>query len=68
MKSCGSNQDYEELRAKARLREAAFRLYSDFGAFTCSPFPWLLSMLYWLLFLLLPGFLWQHHLPGLHAP
>lgn len=52
-----THQDYTELRAKARIYEAIARIRSGFGAFTHSPIPWLLSLLYWLLFLLLPGFL-----------
>lgn len=46
-----------DLRTKTALSKLTFRLRSGFGAFTRSPVPWLLSMLYWLLFLLLPGFL-----------
>lgn len=49
-----TNQEYEELRAKARLHELAFRIRSGFRAFTHSPIPWLWSAVYWLMFLLLP--------------
>lgn len=52
-----TNHTYEELRAKARISEVTARIRSGFGAFTRSPVPWLMSILYWLMFLLLPDFL-----------
>lgn len=54
MKYTNQNQEYAELRAKARLYELIARIRSGFGAFGHNPICWAWTMAYWLLVLALP--------------
>ena len=48
MKITNQNQEYTELRAKARLYELIARIRSGFGAFGHNPICWAWTVAYWL--------------------
>lgn len=54
MKYTNQNQEYADLRAKARLYELFARIRSGFGAFGHNPVCWAWTVAYWLLALALP--------------
>ena len=54
MKYTNQNQEYAELRAKARLYELIARIRSGFGALGHNPVCWAWTVAYWLLVLVLP--------------